>query len=97
MDKLTMIDALRERADISYEEAKTVLEAAGDDLLEAILILEKEGKIHIAQETETCSAYISAHYPPRQRSVCHADTGAGSSASAFLGRHDPGGDYFPVL
>ena len=53
MDKLTMIDALRERADISYEEAKAVLEAAGDDLLEAILILEKEGKIHTAQETET--------------------------------------------
>ena len=45
MDKLAMIDTLRERADISYEEAKEVLEQAGDDLLEAILLLEQQGKL----------------------------------------------------
>ena len=45
MDNLTMIETLRERADISYEEAREVLAQAGDDLLEAIVLLEKQGKI----------------------------------------------------
>ena len=43
MTKLEMIDALRVKADVSYEEAKDVLELAGGDLLDAIILLEKQG------------------------------------------------------
>lgn len=45
MDRLEMIEKLRERADVSYEEAKAALDQANDDLLEAIVILEQQGKI----------------------------------------------------
>lgn len=56
MDKLTMIETLRERADITYEEAKEVLEQADGDILEAIVILEKQGRIkseNIADNEDT--------------------------------------------
>ena len=42
MDRLEMIEKLRERADISYEEAKDILDRAEGDLLEAIVLLEKK-------------------------------------------------------
>lgn len=51
MEKLAMIETLRERADITYEEAKEVLEQANDDLLEAIVILEKQGKLRTKNNT----------------------------------------------
>ena len=49
MDKLEMIEKLRERADISYEEAKEILDRAEGDLLEAIVLLEKEGRMRQPQ------------------------------------------------
>ena len=42
---LEMIEQLREKANISYEEAKSVLEEADGDLLDAVILLEKRGKI----------------------------------------------------
>ena len=49
MDRFEKIEQLRARADVSYEEAKTALEQANDDLVDAILILEKQGKIRNPQ------------------------------------------------
>lgn len=43
MDKLKLIDKLREKADISYEEARHALEKADWDILEAMLYLEECG------------------------------------------------------
>ena len=40
---LEQVERLRERADISYEEAKTLLEQCGGDLLEALILLERMG------------------------------------------------------
>ena len=51
MTNLEMVETLREKANVSYEEAKTALEASNWDLLDAILLLESEGKI--APETST--------------------------------------------
>ena len=45
MTKLEMIEALRTKANVSYEEAKDVLELSGEDLLDAIILLEKQGKL----------------------------------------------------
>ena len=45
MDKFEKVERLRERANVTYEEAKAALEQANDDLLDAILILEKQGKV----------------------------------------------------
>ena len=45
MDKLEKVEKLRDRANVSYEEAKTALDMSGDDLLEAMLLLERQGKV----------------------------------------------------
>ena len=45
MATLEQVEKLRERADISFEEAKNALEACNDDLLDAIIYLEKQGKV----------------------------------------------------
>lgn len=45
MDHFELVEKLRERTGVSYEDAKAALEAANWDLLDAIVILETEGKI----------------------------------------------------
>lgn len=45
MDELEKVERLRERADVSYEEAKKALEECGGDLLDAMVYLEKQGKV----------------------------------------------------
>lgn len=43
MITLEQVEKLRERANVSYDEAKTALEAANGDVLEALIQLEKKG------------------------------------------------------
>lgn len=43
------VEKLRERANVSYDEAKAALDACGDDLLEAMIQLEREGKVNTPQ------------------------------------------------
>jgi hypothetical protein len=45
MDELKLIDKLRKKANISYEEAKIALENNNWDILEALLYLEENGSI----------------------------------------------------
>ena len=45
MDKLNLVEKLREKTGITYEDAKRVLEINNWDILEAILDLEKQGKV----------------------------------------------------
>lgn len=45
MTTLEQVEKLRAMGNISYDEAKGALAAANEDLLEAIIILEKQGKI----------------------------------------------------
>jgi len=45
MDRIAIVDKLREKAGVSYEEAKVALEQSDWDLLDAIVRLEKEGKV----------------------------------------------------
>ena len=45
MDQLEKVEKLRERANVSYDEAKKALEENNWDLLEAMVALEKEGKV----------------------------------------------------
>ena len=51
MDIMEKVEVLREKAGISYEEAKKVLEEANGDLLDAMVILEHQSKIR-KPETE---------------------------------------------
>ena len=45
MEMIEKVERLRERADVTYEEAKAALEEAGGDLLDAMVILERQGKV----------------------------------------------------
>lgn len=54
MEQLEKVEKLRERANVSYEEAREALEASDWDLLDAMVYLEKKGKVKPpAQETYT--------------------------------------------
>jgi hypothetical protein len=50
MEQIEMIEKLREKADVTYDEAKGVLESVGWNLLDALIALEKEGKIKEAEK-----------------------------------------------
>ena len=45
MEMIEKVERLRERADVTYEEAKAALEEASGDLLDAMVILERMGKV----------------------------------------------------
>ena len=44
MDQFEKVEKLRERADVSYEEAKEALENSNWDILDAMIYLEQNGK-----------------------------------------------------
>lgn len=46
MATLEQVEKLREKANVNYEEARAALEACGDDLLDALIYLEKQGKVN---------------------------------------------------
>ena len=45
MNQLERVEKIREKTGVTYEEAKEALEAAGGDVLDAIVYLENQGKI----------------------------------------------------
>lgn len=45
MTTLEQVEKLRAMANVSYDEAKAALDATNGDLLEAIILLEKQGKV----------------------------------------------------
>ena len=52
MDHFEMVETLREKANVSYEEASAALEKCNWDLLDALLMLEGEGRLN-KEETKT--------------------------------------------
>jgi hypothetical protein len=72
---IEQVEKLMERTDISYAEAKTALEAADGDILEAIIALEKAGKT--ANQT---GSYSTNGAPP-----------AGTAANDGSGQNSYGG------
>jgi len=49
MDHYEMVEKLRQKANVSYEDAKAALEAADWDMLDALILLESQGKVKGAQ------------------------------------------------
>ena len=50
MDKMEKVELLRAKTNVSYEEARNVLEETGWDLLDAIILLERRGMIRNSSE-----------------------------------------------
>ena len=60
-----MVEKLRQKTNISYEEAKAALEANNWDLLDAMIALEKQGKVHDNASTySTANNASDAKYEP---------------------------------
>ncbi|WP_102338116.1 UBA domain-containing protein [Collinsella provencensis] len=57
MDKMEKVELIREKTGVSYEDAKAALDACGEDVLDAIIWLERAGK------TATKSAQASTGTP----------------------------------
>ncbi len=49
MDHFEMVEKLRTKANVTYEEAKAALEASDWDMLDALVLLESEGKVNDSQ------------------------------------------------
>lgn len=57
MDELEKVERLRERANVSYEEAKKALEECNGDMLDAMVYLEKQGKVKQPNQTSYSTRY----------------------------------------
>ena len=55
MDEFEKVEVLREKANVSYEEAREAIKQADGDLLEAMVILEKQGKVKTAAQTASAA------------------------------------------
>jgi hypothetical protein len=51
MDTFEKVEKLREKADVTFEEAKAALDEANGDLLDAMILLEKQGKAEAQKES----------------------------------------------
>ncbi|MCR5672884.1 MAG: DUF4342 domain-containing protein [Lachnospiraceae bacterium] len=51
MDNFEKVEKLREKANVTFEEAKAALEEANGDLLDAMILLEKQGKAQSQRES----------------------------------------------
>ena len=65
MDKLEKVEKLRERANVSYEEARSALEENDWDLLDAMVALEKSGRTSGPKQES-----FSTNYDQQQDYVC---------------------------
>lgn len=84
---LELVDQLRKRADVSYEEAKAVLEEANGSLLDALILLEQRGKI---RSDGGQSARYSTRPGDGQATPLPEDRGEGRDQA-------PGGSFWGTL
>ena len=57
MDNLEKVEKLREHANVTYEEAKAALEENGWDMLEAMVSLERQGKVKSPNQSQYSTSY----------------------------------------
>ena len=73
MDHYEMVENLRTKANVTYEEAKAALEASDWDILDALVLLENEGKVN---NGETKAEYTTQEKPQTKAQWNNADTKA---------------------
>lgn len=55
---LEQIDLLRKRANVSYQDAKEALEKSNNDIVEALIYLEKENKVKSKKENQCKGKFL---------------------------------------
>ena len=57
MEMMEKVERLREKANVTYEEAKAALEETGGDLLDAVVLLERQGKVKEPSQSTFSTEY----------------------------------------
>ena len=57
MDEFEKVEKLTQRANVSFEEAKEALKQADGDLLDAMILLEAQGKVPAGEKTSRSTTY----------------------------------------
>ena len=84
MTQFEMVETLREKANVSYEEAKAALEQADWELLEAMLVLEKQGRVSADKDEIVTGEYTTRREKKAER--CCKDKGALGDKLGRFGR-----------
>ena len=71
MTTLDQVEKLRTMANVTYDEAKTALDATNGDLLEAIIYLEKQGKV----DAPSGGGYYSSEKTAETSTAAYEKTG----------------------
>ncbi|MCL2068502.1 MAG: DUF4342 domain-containing protein [Oscillospiraceae bacterium] len=71
MATLELVEKLRKHANVSYDDAREALDACGDDILDAVIYLERAGKVQKpgnpgAYTTEKQNPKKKKHSPPKE-------------------------------
>ncbi|MBR5109120.1 MAG: DUF4342 domain-containing protein [Clostridia bacterium] len=74
MDHFEMVEKLRTKANVSYEEAKAALEASDWDILDALVLLENEGKVN---------GEMKAEYTTQEKAETRSAGAAGEAKASF--------------
>ena len=84
MDMFEKVDKLRERANVSYEEAKNALDRANGDILDAMIILEREGKTR----QQGSESYSTAYTAEQQTNQGYGNAGCDQNAQNTCRQND---------
>lgn len=82
MDELEKVERLREKANVSYEEAKKALEECNWDLLDAMVYLEKQGKVKEPKQ----SSYTTRYEEPKKIEEAANNTKSAGGIGDLLNR-----------
>ena len=86
MDNFEKVEKLRERAAVSYEEAKEALEASNWDILDAMVLLEKQGKTDGPRKSSYSTDYDQQEeYTPVTKTVYDEKREKGRAARSIKG------------
>ena len=86
MDKLEKVERLREKANVSYEEARAALEETGGDLLDAMVLLEKMGRVKAPGQSTYSTEYDEQREYLRVKETVEEQEKAAPSVGRTLGR-----------
>ena len=86
MSTIEQIEKLREKADVTYAEAKAALDAASGDMLDAIINLENQGKVKAPENGGSFTTSQQQDDDGREKQKPRKDKESGESFSAMMGR-----------
>ncbi len=79
MDHYEMVENLRTKASVTYEEAKSALEASDWDMLDALVLLENEGKVN-----QTAPEFTTREKADETRRSARKEKGSLSKLGAWI-------------